>query len=351
MLAINRTFRQAATALLLLMACFFHASGDASASCLSPAVKADISACEQELKSNPHDTRVRLALTNALIELGRHKEAVSVLKAGLEIDPENQQMKTILGLEEGFLEEQSWAEKQRAKRALGRTGKIDYKTKRNKIRCAKFKGESALDACNEGLEILPNDIDLLIGKGKALLSLNQVSEAILVLRKARALQPSNLKLTKILQRAESKRNAISGQCFRLKGAEALKACNTALLKGAPDEFRIQQRRGDLLSTGKPPKEARKAYEEARRLKPSTIDIDRKSAVLEGVKKPTPAKKATPRSVVPQKPALISETGLASRTALKTSQDKISGKELTALPPVSAAGIVYSNAPIKPGVTH
>ena len=315
------THRPAVTALLALILCGVQMNGDAAASCISSTGKADVDACEQELKSDPRNRKVRIALTQAMIKLGQHKEAVSILRAGLEIDPEDQQMKNMLKLEESFLEEQNWSKKQRALRASGGTGKVDTKTKLNIIRCTKLKGESALIACDKGLETRPDDPDLLMGKGDVLFGMNRITEAILLYRSARELRPSNRELAKRLRRAESKRNTLSGQCLKLKNrAEALEACNTALLKGAADESRIQKRRGDLLAADNKKTEAMKAYKEARRLTPSDQEITRKIASLEGRKTPGTTRKTK------------------TKTAAKAeSTSKVRG--------------VYSNAPLKPGITY
>ena len=309
------------TVLLVSILCGVQTSGNAAVSCISSTGKADIDACEQVLKSDPRDRKVRIALTQALIELGRHEEAVSMLRSGLEIDPEDRQMRNMLKLEESFLEEQNWSEKQRALRASSGTGKVDPKIKVNIIRCTKLKGESALSACNEGLKTRPDDPDLLMGKGDALFGMNRVTEAILSYRSARELRPSNRELAKRLRRAESKRNTLSGQCLKsTKRAGALEACNMALLKGAPDEPRIQKRRGDLLTADNKKAEALQAYKEAGRLMPSDKNINRKIASLGGGKTPDTTTKTTTKIAV----------------------------KAESIPKIR---VVYSNAPLKPGITY
>lgn len=308
-------------ALLILMLCGVQMSGEAAADCISSRGKADVKACEQALKSNPRDRKVRIALTEALIELGRHREAVNILRSGLEIDPADQQMKNMLKLEESLLEEQNWSEKQRALRASRGSGRIDPKTKVNIIRCTKLKGDSALSACNEGLKIRPEDPDLLMGKGDALFGMNRTTDAIPIYRNALKLRPSSRELAERLRRAETKRNTLSGQCLKLENlAGALEACEMALLKDEPDEFRIKERRGDLLLADNRKKEALKAYKEALRLSPSDREVTGKIA------------------------------GLESRGRHDASGDKVTRIAAKGQSPPKGPR-THSNAPLKPGITY
>ncbi|MCB1750079.1 MAG: tetratricopeptide repeat protein [Gammaproteobacteria bacterium] len=346
------TFRRIGAVIPLLILSFFHATGAAAAACLVPVAPTDLSACEQELQQNPRDIRLRRALTEALIGLGKRREAIKLLEAGLKLHPEDEQMQEMLKLQRSFLEEKAWAEKQRLSREESVTEKSDPRIRLNVIRCTKLKGEAALEACDEGLAALPGDVDLVLGKAEALLDMNRIVEAILLLREARASHASNTQFAEMVGRAEAKRKLLSGQCFTRRGAEALKACDIALLKGAADELRIQRRRADLLFEQNRAAEALAAHKAARRLKSAKTGADdgevEESAVRE---RSAEAAAAPPKVAVAEPtPAKPAETVSEAESRIDGGQAK-RGANAAAPSPVTAQVTRYSNAPLRPGITY
>jgi Flp pilus assembly protein TadD len=146
-----------------------------------------------------------------LIGLQRHKEAVEVLKEGLERSPGSNRIKSNLSLAESYLEEQSWIEKRRAQQATASGATVykkpDTETKLNITRCTKPKGDSALKACDTALTVLPNNPSLRRSKADALMEMNRVVEAVLAYQESLRLDPHDAETSKKLSAAQSKRKA------------------------------------------------------------------------------------------------------------------------------------------------
>lgn len=312
MLLTNAKVRQLIAALLASLLCLALAEGYTATACLKSPDEVDVSACEQELLDNPGNARVRKILSEALIKLGRRQEAIRLLANGVELSPDDGQMRDMLKLQQSFLEEQEWAAKQSDRRAANASGRVDPKAKLNMIRCTKLQGKDALDACDSGLELLPDNLELLLGKSDALLDMNRVVEAIQVLSKADAAHPGNAAVAEKQRTAASKRNLLTRQCLTLTGNEALRACDGALLKGASDELRIKQRRSALMATAE------------------GTDAKRQSSTIAQ--------------------ADVSRTAAADSRKTGTSPQSSAQSARTAVS-VAAAGARYSNAPIAPGVSY
>jgi len=280
----------------LLTAVSIAAAQEGLASCLSTSGEAAVNACRRELNLAPYDLDIRFALSDALIGLRRHKEAVEVLKDGLARSPGSARIKKKLSLAESYLEEQSWIERRRAQQA-GAAGatvskRLDTKTKLNMIRCTKLQGGSALKACESVLTVLPDDPSLHRSKADALLEMDRVVEAVLAYRQSLRLAPDDVETAKKLTVAQSKRKAIATECQRLAGSAALRACDTALLEGAEDEFALQRRRGDILLAMERTAEAKEAYQSALKLNPDDLETKKK---LDSLIKPVTVAKVEKRT--------------------------------------------------------
>jgi tetratricopeptide (TPR) repeat protein len=342
-------------------------------SCLSASGEAAVIACRRELNLAPNDLDIRFALSDALIGLKRHREAVAVLKEALEQSPGSNRIKNKLSLAESYLEEQSWIEKRRAQQATpsGATvsKKPDTETKLNIIRCTKLKGDSALKACAAALAVLPNDPSLRRSKADALMEMNKVVEAILAYQESLRLDPHDAEISKKLSAAQSKRKAFVAECQRLAGSAALRACNAALLEGATDEFDIHRRRGDLLLEKKRKAEAQKAYQRALELRPDDLAVKKK---LNSLSEPvTFAKvdntKSIRRESTPQEPVPVlipaepptrplpiekgRETPASIQTARQAAEEDSSATHLPSTPPFLPSPKRYSNRPPVAGITH
>lgn len=110
-------------------------------------------------------------------------------------------------------------------------------------RCASVADVSA---CDEALRSKPDNLQLLVAKGDALLHGGRTADAILVYRHAQQLQPSDERIKTKLADAESQRQGLVSICEATAGVASVDACQAALLHGAPDEFALLKRKGILL---------------------------------------------------------------------------------------------------------
>jgi len=208
--------------------------------CLSAGGEAAVKACRIELREDPGNRNIRLALSDAYMSLRRYEEAVAVLREGFEHAPGDDAIKRQLSLAESYLEEKQWIEKQERQRAASKPGaSTDTQTRLSVIRCNKLKGQAAISACNDGLKHAPDNPDLLSGRGSAWLALDQYGKAIADFQASLAAAPGNREATKKLRLAQTKREIKVSQCLQGAGQKALDACNATLLIGAADEFTIR----------------------------------------------------------------------------------------------------------------
>ena len=117
------------------------------------------------------------------------------------------------------------------------------KVQRNQLRCAQL---SDLTACDDALKERPNDSKILAAKGDALLKAGRPAEAAVTYRRASVIEPANGTLAAKISAAEQQRARLATECSSGDGAAAVQACDAALIRGAADEFSIQQRKGLLL---------------------------------------------------------------------------------------------------------
>lgn len=111
------------------------------------------------------------------------------------------------------------------------------------LRCTKLADVSA---CDEVLRTKPDNLQLLVAKGDALLHGGRTADAMLVYRRALQLQPSDEGIKTKLADAESQRQGLVSICEGTAGVASVDACQAALLHGAPDEFVLLKRKGILL---------------------------------------------------------------------------------------------------------
>ena len=133
------------------------------------------------------------------------------------------------------------------------------------------------------------------------MDLNRVTDAVRAYEKAMALNSSDSALRGKLKKAQLARNLSAKKCQQLQGQKALSACDAALLKGAPDEFAILQRKGDVLLAMAKKEDALRSYKRAMSVKPSDKGIQRKIASLTAPTEKAPVQ--PPKAVVAQKPAV------------------------------------------------
>ncbi len=137
---------------------------------------------------------------------------------------------------------------------------------------ARCTERAELIACGEALSLKPDDPDLLLAEGDALVQRKRAGEAIGVYRNAsRHGAPSGTVGSRIAAAAALRRSLL-GLCLTHDGADAASACEAAWLPGASDEVAVFKRRGQLLKAQDQAGAAFEAYLAAARLKPQDRSV-------------------------------------------------------------------------------
>lgn len=313
---------------LIFLLLFVVASSVASAACVGLFGTEAVASCQEELDKNSRNLEARLALAIALDKLNRKHEALQVLDQGLVIFGGDTASKSIL-------EERRWILQQQPNTVSDATTKVSI------IKCTTLTGTTALKACNAGLSQLPENTELLVGKGDALLSLSPpgVIAALGSYNEALAIDPTNKAVKRKLDDTELLRQQAVSNCMKDTGGAALTACKLGLLDGAFDEAAIRARRGDLLVSMNQDEDALGEYRLAFKLDPDNSAarhaIDRLMAAKE-VPEPLPSLSSrSPVSPPPPPPP-------PSKPATPRAQKKPARPE-----PV----VIFSNAPVASGITY
>ncbi len=228
----------------------------AADTCLSASGENALTACRRELLQDPGNLDIRFALSDAFMSLNRYEDAVAVLREGFEHAPGDDRIKKKLMLAESYLEEQRWIEKQqRRKEDAARDKKQSAKIRLSLIRCKKLTGDAAMTACNDGLEMVPDQPELLTARGLVWMDMDRIGNAILDFESALAVDPKNREAAKNLRLAQTRRTVKLAQCFQNDGVDGLDACEAALMPGASDEDEIRRRQAGLLQAMGQPSES------------------------------------------------------------------------------------------------
>jgi tetratricopeptide (TPR) repeat protein len=123
-----------------------------------------------------------------------------------------------------------------------------------------------LIACGEALSIKPDDPDLLIAEGDALVRRKRAGEAIGVYRNALKHGAPSATVSPRITAAAALRRSLLSLCLQ-GGLDAERACDAAWLPGASDEVAVFKRRGQLLREAGRSGAALEAYLAAARLRP------------------------------------------------------------------------------------
>jgi tetratricopeptide (TPR) repeat protein len=206
------------------------------------------------------DTRIRLA--NALSDRGCYVDAVKLLEAGVEHDPDSRLLKERLRSARSTQSEQGYFE------GLGHAQEA-ASAQRNVLRCREL-GDAA--ACDQALAATPGDHDLLVARGDALMRTGHPSEALNSYDKAATVQPADEALKSKVGSAEAARQQLVNRCLGETGDAALAACDQAMRHGAREEFALYQRKGVLLQSIDQPSRALESYIAASMLQPGDRSV-------------------------------------------------------------------------------
>jgi Flp pilus assembly protein TadD len=141
---------------------------------------------------NPDDLGPRMRLADALVDQGCYQEAVEILETASEIFPRNAELTGKLRDVRSLVTEQTYIE--------GLTQAAEgAKLARNQLRCTKL-GDVA--ACEDALRSKPDDVQLLLAKGDALMQANRPTEAETAYRHLAQLKPGDESVRTKLANAE-----------------------------------------------------------------------------------------------------------------------------------------------------
>jgi cytochrome c-type biogenesis protein CcmH/NrfG len=200
-----------------------HARALARAACQSGRQSEAVTDATAALERDPNELGPRMRLADALVDQGCYQEAVDVLEAGQQAYPRNSELAGKLRDVRSLVTEQTYIE--------GLTQAAEgAKLQRNQLRCTRL---ADVTACDDALRSKPDDEQLLLAKGDALMQGNRPADAAAAYRHASQLKPGD-------DAAKTK----------LAAAEALQANITQTPEGAS-----QVAAADTAARQKPPKRA------------------------------------------------------------------------------------------------
>jgi tetratricopeptide (TPR) repeat protein len=200
-----------------------HALALARAACQSGRQSEPVTEAAAALEREPNELGPRMRLADALVDQGCYQEAVAVLEAGQQAYPRNKELSGKLRDVRSLVTEQTYIE--------GLTQAAEgAKLQRNQLRCTRL---ADVTACDDALKSKPDDEQLLLAKGDALMQGNRPTDAVIAYRHASQLKPGD--------------DAIK---TKLAAAEALVASTTQ-----PAPAASQVAAADTAARPKPPKRA------------------------------------------------------------------------------------------------
>jgi cytochrome c-type biogenesis protein CcmH/NrfG len=199
-----------------------HARALARATCQSGKQSESVTDAAAALERDPNELGPRMRLADALVDQGCYQEAVTVLEVAQQTHPRNSELSGKLRDVRSLVTEQTYIEGL-AQAAEG------AKLQRNQLRCTRL---ADVTACDDALKFKPDDGQLLLAKGDALMQGNRLADAVAVYRHASQLKPGD--------------EAVKTQLA--KATEALQASTSAATESA-----AQLAAADTAARPKPPK--------------------------------------------------------------------------------------------------
>ena len=170
-----------------------HARAIARASCQSGKHSDSVVDAKNAMDRNPDDLGPRMRLADALVDQGCYQEAVEILEAAEETFPRNAELTGKMRDVRSLVTEQTYIE--------GLTQAAEgAKLARNQLRCTRL-GDAA--ACEDALRSKPDDAQLLLAKGDALMQANRPTDAVTAYRHLVQLKPGDESVKTKLATAES----------------------------------------------------------------------------------------------------------------------------------------------------
>jgi len=170
-----------------------HARAIARASCQSSKHSDAVVDAKTAMDRNPDDLGPRMRLADALVDQGCYQEAVAILEVAEQTFPRNAELTGKMRDVRSLVTEQTYIE--------GLTQAAEgAKLARNQLRCTKL-GDVA--ACEDALRSKPDDTQILLAKGDALMQANRPTEAVTAYRHLAQLKPGDESVKAKLASAES----------------------------------------------------------------------------------------------------------------------------------------------------
>jgi cytochrome c-type biogenesis protein CcmH/NrfG len=226
------------------MACA-HDDGPACANNPTPAIVAG----RASLVKSPASLDTRFQLADALVEANCYEAAVHALEEGQALHPGNASLAARLRTTRSLVSEQGYF-------AGLEQAEVAARVSRNLLRCSRL---GDLVACDEALKLKPDDVEILIAKGDAQLKAARPADAEQTYRRAKQLAPDNAKANTQLAAAHAQRLAALSTCQAGSDDAALAACQSALLRGADDEFAVHTRLAQIYQQRNQPAPALTSY--------------------------------------------------------------------------------------------
>lgn len=214
-----------------------------------------VNTARQALEGNAKDLNVRFALADALIAGSCFGSAVHVLEAGEELHGRNAKLQGRLREARSMLGEQQYFEE------LNRAEE-SARLSRNVLRCSKL---AEVRACDEALQLKPDDPDIMVSKADALLQSKKPIDALALYRRVRTIAPGHPSLEPKIAAAIAQQEALVSLCKSATDADALQACDVAIVHGDENEFALLKRKAMLLQVANQSAAALDAYIAANRL--------------------------------------------------------------------------------------
>jgi predicted Zn-dependent protease len=196
-----------------------HARALARASCQSGKQSDAVTDATAALEREPNELGPRLRLADSLVDQGCYQEAVTVLEAGQQQYPRNSELSGKLRDVRSLVTEQTYIE--------GLTQAAEgAKLQRNQLRCTRL---ADVTACDDALKSKPDDEQLLLAKGDALMQGNRPADAVAAYRHASQLKPGDEAVKTKLAAAEALQASTAATAA---SAAQLAAANTAAANAA-----------------------------------------------------------------------------------------------------------------------
>jgi tetratricopeptide (TPR) repeat protein len=219
----------AAAWLLTLLASTSLAQGRSEPSCVNGGKQnPDIVAARTAIQHTPTMLGKRIELAKLLQKAACYDDAVHLLEEGEKYNPLNPTLRFSLRRARSMVREEHYFEGIDQAEATARLS-------RSKLRCTRL---SDVAACDEILSRQPDNTEVIVAKGDALVKENRPEEALAVYTRAARLAPANTSIAGKLRVLQAQRQTMLQRCTGGDGDSALRACKAVLVKGAPNEFEI-----------------------------------------------------------------------------------------------------------------